>query len=108
MIHDIEQQLLVLPASEIRELERRAGEGLQLDALMREAAELCLESQAALASSLAAERPRQLTSVVLARYRRRWRWRLLFLGVFVPVGVLLLTLFGTAVWALVTAVLWRP
>jgi hypothetical protein len=104
----IEQQLLVLSADEIREMESREGDGGQLEPLLGEAADLCLQSQAALSMSLAAERPRTQTSVVLARHKRRWRWRLMLWGLFVPVGVLVLALFGSTVVALVTAFLWRP
>ena len=48
------------------------------------------------AMSLAAEHPQTLTSVVLAQYKRRWRWRLLLVGVFVPLALLVLALFGSA------------
>ena len=98
MTYDIEERLLTASAAEIREL--------QLDPLMREAAELCVQSQVALASALAAECPRTLTTVVLARHRRRWKWRLLVCGIFVPLAVLVLILSGTAIAALVTAFLW--
>lgn len=106
MRQDIEAQLLVLSANEIRDLARGTGDAAQLDALMREAAELCLQSQVVLASSLAAEHPRTMTEVVLARHRRRWKWRLLVCGVFIPLAVLALILSGTAIAALVTALLW--
>ena len=106
MTHDIEAQLLVLSPDEVRELARGSGDGTQLDALMREAAELCLQSQAALAASLAAEHPRTITEVVLARHLRRWKWRLLVCAVFIPLVVLALILSGTAIAALVTAFLW--
>ena len=106
MSHDIEEQLLTGSADEIRELRHRPDDGSPLDALMREAAELCVESQSALASSLAAEHPRTVTEVVLARHRRRWKWRLLLCGVFIPLALLVLVLSGTAIAALVTAFLW--
>ena len=106
MRYDIEEQLLIGSAEEIRELSRRSGSDIQLDPLMRDAAELCLQSQVALASALAAEHPRTLTAVVLARHRRRWKWRLLVCGIFVPLAVLALILSGTAIAALVTAFLW--
>ena len=108
MTHDLDEQLLVSSTDEIRELECRLGDGRLVDPLLREAAELCLQSQMTLASSLAAEHPRQLTAVVLARYRRRWRWRLMFVGLFVPLGIVVAALFGSTVVALVTAFLWRP
>jgi hypothetical protein len=104
----VEEQLLVASTDEIRDLERRVADDAQMDALLREAAELCLQSQTALASSLAAEHPRQLTAVVLARYRRRWRWRLMLVGLFVPLGLVVLALFGSTMAALVSAFLWRP
>ncbi len=106
MTHDIEAQLLVLSPDEVRELRHLPENGAQLDAPMREAAELCLQSQAALAASLAAEHPRTITEVVLARHRRRWKWRLLVCAVFIPLVVLALILSGTAIAALVTAFLW--
>jgi hypothetical protein len=106
MTHDIEEKLLVLSRDEIRELTRGSGDGAPLDALMREAAELCLHSQAALASALAAELPRTMTPVVLARHRRRWKWRVMVCAVFIPLAVLALILSGTAIAALVTAFLW--
>ena len=91
---------------EIRKLEQSGINGEQLEPVLREAAALCVESQSALASSLTAmERPRTRTSVVLARRGRRWRWRLLL--VFVPMIVIGLLLFGTAIAALVTAFFWR-
>jgi hypothetical protein len=108
MTRDLDEQLLVSSTDEIRALERRLGDGELHDPLLHDAAELCLQSQMALASSLAAEHPRQLTEVVLARYRRRWRWRLMLVGLFVPLGVVVLALFGSTVVALVTAFLWRP
>ena len=106
MSHDIEEQLLIGSAEEIRELHRTALGGSLPDALMREAAELCEQAQVALASSLAAEHPRTITEVVLARHRRRWKWRLLLCVVFIPLAVLTLILSGTAIAALVTAFLW--
>jgi hypothetical protein len=106
MTHEIEAQLLVLSPDEIRELAHGSTDGTQLDALMREAAELCVQSQLALASALAAELPRTLTSVALARHHRRWKWRLLLCGVFIPLTALALILSGTAIAALVTAFLW--
>jgi hypothetical protein len=106
MTHDMEEKLLVLSTDEIRELTRDAGDGTQLDAHMREAAELCLQSQAALASALGAEHPRTTTPVVLARHRRRWKWRVLVIAVFIPLAVVALVLSGTAIAALVTAFLW--
>jgi hypothetical protein len=106
MTHEIEAQLLVLSPDEIRKLAHGSTDGTQLDALMREAAEVCVQSQLALASALAAELPRTLTSVALARYHRRWKWRLLLCGVFIPLTVLALILSGTAIAALVTAFLW--
>jgi hypothetical protein len=108
MTRDLDEQLLVSSADEIRALERRLGDGRLLDPLLREATELCLQSQMALASSLAAEHPRQLTAVVLARYRRRWRWRMLLVGLFIPLGLVVLALFGSTVVTLVTAFIWRP
>jgi hypothetical protein len=105
-MRDIEEQLLVRSPDEIRELRRLADEEGQLDAQMREAAELCLQSQTALADSLAAEHPRTLTEVALARHRRRWKWRLLVCAVFIPLAALALILSGTAIAALVTAFLW--
>ena len=104
----VADHLLVLSMEEIRELERPSENGARLDAQLRDAAELCAQAQIALASSLMAEHPRTLTSVVLARYRRRWRWRLMFWCIFVPLGVSVLALFGSTVAALVTAFLWRP
>jgi hypothetical protein len=106
MSHEIEAQLLVLSTSEIRDLALRSDDGARLDPLMREAAELCLQSQIALAGSLAAEQPRTMTEVVLARHRRRWKWRLLVCGIFIPLAVVALVLSGTAIAALVTAFLW--
>jgi hypothetical protein len=106
MSHDIETQLLTASADEIQALRNRTPGDAVLDALGREAAELCVQSQAALASSLAAELPRTLTSVALARHRRRWKWRLLLCGVFLPLAILALVLSGTAIAALVTAFLW--
>ncbi|HEY2897694.1 MAG TPA: hypothetical protein VGJ12_11185 [Gemmatimonadaceae bacterium] len=106
MTYDVEEQLLIGSVDEIRELSRRSGDEMQLDPLMREAAELCVQSQVELAGALAAELPRTLTAVVLARYRRRWKWRLLVCGIFVPLAVLALILSGTAIAALVTAFLW--
>jgi uncharacterized membrane protein YfcA len=108
MTRDLDEQLLVSSTDEIRALERCLDDGQLMDPMLREAAELCLRSHMALASSLAAEHPRQLTSVVLARHRRRWRWRLLLVGLFAPLGLLVLALFGSAVAALVTAFIWRP
>jgi hypothetical protein len=108
MTRDLDEQLLVSSADEIRALERRLGDGRLLDPLLHEAAELCLQSEMALASSLAAEHPRQLTAVVLARHRRRWRWRMLLVGLFIPLGLVVAALFGSTVVALVTAFLWRP
>ena len=78
-----------------------------MDPLLRQALELCLDSQWALASSIAAERPRTLTTVIVARQRRRWEWRLLLLAVFVPWALLCIVLFGSAIAALVTAFFWR-
>jgi hypothetical protein len=104
--HDIEEKLLTGSADEILELRDSAGDDAQLDAQMREAAELCLQSHLALASSLGAELPRTLTEIVLARHRRRWKWRLLLCVVFIPLAVLALVLSGTAIAALVTAFLW--
>ena len=106
MSHDIEERLLTGSTDEIRELRHTPHEGSLLDELMREAAELCVQSQAALTSSLAAEHPRTITEVVLARHRRRWKWRLLLCAVFIPLAVLVLVLSGTAIAALVTAFLW--
>jgi hypothetical protein len=106
MSHDIEEQLLIGSEDEVREIRRMTSEAAPLDALMREAAELCEQAQVALASSLAAEHPRTITEVVLARHRRRWKWRLLLCGVFIPLAVLALVLSGTAIAALVTAFLW--
>jgi hypothetical protein len=106
MSHDIETQLLTASADEIQALRNRTPGDAVLDALGQEAAELCVQSQAALASSLAAELPRTLTSVALARHRRRWKWRLLLCGVFLPLAILALVLSGTAIAALVTAFLW--
>jgi hypothetical protein len=108
MTRDLDEQLLVSSTDEIRALKCRVGDGQPLDPLQREAAELCLQSEMALASSLAAEHPRQPTEVVLARYRRRWRWRLMLVGLFIPLGLVVLALFGSTVVALVTAFLWRP
>jgi hypothetical protein len=108
MTHDLDAQLLVSSTDEILALERRLDDGRLMDPLLREAAELCLQSHMALASALAAEHPRQLTAVVLARHRRRWRWRLLLAGLFVPLGLVVLALFGSTVVALVTAFFWRP
>jgi len=101
-----EEKLLTGSADEIRELRLADHQRTPLDAELREAAELCLQSHAALASSLGAELPRTLTAVVLARHRRRWKWRLLLCGVFIPLAVLALVLSGTAIAALVTAFLW--
>jgi hypothetical protein len=103
----IEAQFLTLSADEIRELERAGTGSAQLDEQLREAAQLCLQCDAALAGSLAAERPKLLTSVVLARHKRRWRWHAMLWGIFIPLGILVLMLFGTAIVALVTAFLWR-
>jgi hypothetical protein len=108
MTRDLDEQLLVSSTDEIRALEHRLDDGRLLDPLLREAAELCLQCQMALAGSLAAEHPRQLTAVVLARHRRRWRWRLLLAGLFAPLGLLVLALFGSTVLTLVTAFIWRP
>jgi uncharacterized membrane protein YfcA len=108
MTLNIEEQLLIWSADEIRELERRSGDELRMDPLLREAAELCVQSQTALATSLAAEHPRTLTSVILARQKRRWRWRLLLWGMFVPLAIIVLALFGSTVAALLTSFLWRP
>ena len=108
MTRDLDEQLLVSSTDEICALERRLDDGRLMDPMLREAAELCLRSQAALASSLAADHPRQLTAVLLARYRRRWRWRMMLVGIFAPLGLLVLALFGSTVVALVTAFLWRP
>lgn len=106
MSHDIEEKLLTGSVDEIRELRLADHRSAQFDAELREAAELCLQSHVALASSLAAELPRTLTAVVLARHRRRWKWRLLLFVVFIPLVVLTLVLSGTAIAALVTAFLW--
>jgi methylmalonyl-CoA mutase cobalamin-binding subunit len=106
MSQDIEEQLLIGSADEIQELRHAMGDGSPPDSLMREAVELCERAQIALASSLAAEHPRTITEVVLARHRRRWKWRLLLCGVFIPLAVLALILSGTAIAALVTAFLW--
>jgi hypothetical protein len=106
MTHNIERSLLLLSPDEIREM-AQSGDAEPLDPLMRQAVELCSQSHVALASSLAAERPRTLTSVVLARHSRRWRWRFLLLAVFLPMSILGLMLFGTAIAALVTAFFWR-
>jgi hypothetical protein len=104
---NIESRLLTLSSDEIRELERSDNAGSRLDAELREAVELCLQCDAALAASLAAERPKLLSAVVLARHRRRWRWHAMLWGMFIPLGVVSLLLFGTAIVALVTAFLWR-
>jgi hypothetical protein len=108
MTHNIEEQLLILSADELRELRQRDGDDVQLDADLRDAAELCLQSHASLASSLAADHPGTPTSVLLARHRRRWHWHVLLWGVFLPLGVLALALLATTVAALVTAFFWRP
>jgi hypothetical protein len=108
MTHTIEEQLLILSADEVRELQQRDGSDVQLDATLREAAELCLQSHALLAGSLAAEQPGTPTSVVLARHRRRWHWHLLLWVVFLPLGILALMLMATTIAALVTAFFWRP
>jgi hypothetical protein len=106
MNYDIETQLLTASPDEIRALRNGTAVGMELDALASEAAELCVLSQAALASSLAAELPRTLTTVALARHRRRWKWRVLLCVVFIPLAVLALVLSGTVIAALVTAFLW--
>lgn len=106
MSHALEEKLLTGSADEVRELCDSANDNAGLDAHIREAAELCLRSHLALARSLGAELPPTLTAVVLARHRRRWKWRLLLCGVFIPLAVLGLVLSGTAIAALVTAFLW--
>ena len=49
MSHDMETQLLTASADEIQALRNNSAGGAELDALAREAAELCVQSQAALA-----------------------------------------------------------
>jgi hypothetical protein len=105
MIWSLEQQMLVASSDEMRAI---SNSGVELDAALREGAELCATAQAALAGSIAAEQPREMTSIVIARYERRWRWRLLLWGVFVPLGLLTLVLLGTALVTVFTAFVWRP
>jgi len=106
MTLDVESRLLVMSPDEIRELADRGANEQGLDTLLGQAAQLCVDAQAALAHSIAAEQPKLLTSVVLARHRRRWRWHLMLWGIFVPLGVLSLIFFGTAIARLVTVLLW--
>lgn len=101
------QELLVASGDEMVMLERRVRDAGQLDGLLHDAVVLSIAAQAALAESVGAARPRELTTVVIARHKRRWRFRLLLVGIFVPLGALTLALFGTAIWALVTAFVWR-
>ena len=105
MSETIEQQMLVASRDEMRAMVDR---GVELDAAMREAAELSVAAQTALAESVAAARPRELSSVVIARYERRWRSRLLLWGVFVPLGLITFALLATAVVTVFTAFVWRP
>jgi len=106
MTLDDEPRLLVMSPEEIRELAQRYASDGKVDALAGQAAQLCMEAHAALAHSIAAERPKLLTSVVLARHRRRWRWHLMLWAIFVPLGALSLIFFGAAIARLVTVLLW--
>lgn len=101
-------QLLIASNDDLRTLVTRLCEQPDADTLFRDAAELSLAARAALASSIAAERPHVPASVVIARHRRRWRFRALFWGVFAPLGVTGLVLFGLAFFGIVTAFFWRP
>lgn len=106
MTFDVESRLLIMSPDEMRELALRGANDRALDALVGQAAQLCMEAHSSLAHSIAAERPKLSTSVVLARHRRRWRWHLMLWGIFVPLGVLSLIFFGTAIARLVTVLLW--
>jgi hypothetical protein len=102
------QELLTASGDELAGLERRVREATPADVPLHDAVVLSIAARAALAESVGAMRPREPTSVVIARHKRRWRFRVIFVTIFVPLGALTLALFGTAVWALVTAFVWRP
>lgn len=101
-------ELLIASNDDLRSLATRLREQPDADALFGDAVELSLAARETLTSSIAAEHPHVPASVVIARHKRRWRFRALFWGIFVPLGAVALVLFGLASFGLVTAFIWRP
>lgn len=101
-------ELLIASNDDLRSLVTRLREQPEADTLFRDAAELSLAARETLTSSIAAERPHVPASVVIARHRRRWRFRAFFWGIFVPLGAVGLVFFGLGFFGLVTAFIWRP
>ena len=76
--------------------------------LFSDAVALCIEADIALVALVAAARPPESADVIIARYRRRWKGRLIGWGVVGPLTIVGLMLLGVVIAALFTAFIWRP
>lgn len=105
--HDT-SDLLVASTDELYALQRRIGAGTDIDRGLQDAIAMCLDAHSALLVSLACAQPSEPAEVTLARYRRRWRGRLLQWGVFGPLILVGILLLGVVIVTLVAAFVWRP
>lgn len=85
-----------------------ARESEHENALLSDAAALCIEADTALVAMLAAARPHEPADVIIARYRRRWKRKLIAWSVGGPLAIVGLILLGVVIATLVTAFIWRP
>ena len=84
------------------------SERVETNPLLNDAIALCIEADIALVALLAAARPDEPADVIIARYRRRWRGRLIGWGVVGPLTLVGLVLVVVVIAALFTAFIWRP
>lgn len=85
-----------------------AQESVHPNALLSDAVALCIEADIALVAMLAAARPHEPADVIIARYRRRWKRKLIGWGIGGPLAIVGLILLGVVIATLVTAFIWRP
>lgn len=85
-----------------------ADERADTNSLLGNGVALCVEADLALVALLATAHPQEPADVIIARYRRRWKGRLIGWGVVGPLALIGLILLGVVIVALVTAFIWRP
>lgn len=90
------------------QLPTRNPERAETNPLFSDAVALCIEADIALVALLAAARPGESADVIIARYRRRWKGRLIGWGVIGPLTIVGLILLSAVIAALFTAFVWRP